>query len=62
VITLAGSAAFTSSTSYVCTANTNSSTQFDSQIGVANTSGTKFTIYNDDNSGTATIFYNCIGY
>lgn len=63
-ITLSGSAAFTSATSYVCTANGDITSGSDI-INVVNSSGTSFILYNDNNGfggSNAAIWYQCIGH
>jgi hypothetical protein len=61
-VTLVGSAAYTSTTSYVCTANATGTTN-DDPINVVNNSATTFTLYNSGDLATATtISYNCVGH
>jgi hypothetical protein len=66
-VTLAGSAAFASATSYICTANANvANAGVVTEINVEQTSGTSVTFYNSNFSGfgsaSATISYLCIGH
>ncbi len=65
-VTFSGSAAFTSATSYVCTANgTTGAATSDGIINVVQNSGTSVTFWNSNNGFQGTsdaINYVCIGH
>jgi hypothetical protein len=58
-VTLSGSAAYTSATSYVCVAN--SATAATSSLEVSNESGSKFTITSSNNKDAGAVGFVCTG-
>jgi hypothetical protein len=58
-VTLSGSAAYTSATSYVCVAN--SATEATVSLEVSNESGSKFTITSSNNKDTGAVGFVCTG-
>jgi hypothetical protein len=57
-VTLSGSAAYTSATSYVCVANNAAST---ATLEVSNVSGTSFTITSSNSKDTGAVGFVCTG-